>query len=227
MKKLVHTKSPQADLTRYYKRDFMVSVILVLILLIIAFRVQFNPSVEIKITEREREIIQLEDIIQTRQETLPPPPRRPRLPAVVPNEVIVEEAYFDFDFDQPDMPLLPPPPPVAPGAEEEEEEREFFIAVEQMPTIIGGTEALYRILEYPELARRAGIEGRVIVQFIIDEEGNVIDPYVIRGVGAGLDEAALRAVSQLKFEPGRQRGRAVRVQYTIPVTFRLDQGTRR
>lgn len=226
MKKLVYTKSPQADLTRYYKRDFMVSVILVLILLIIAFRVQFNPNVEIQITEREREIIQLEDIIQTQQETLPPPPRRPRLPAVVPDEVVVEDTFFDFDFDQPDLPLLPPPPPVAAGGEEEQEP-EFFIAVEQMPTIIGGTDALYSILEYPDLARRAGIEGRVIVQFIIDEEGNVIDPYIIRGVGAGLDEAALRAVSQLKFEPGRQRGRAVRVQYTIPVTFRLDQGTRR
>lgn len=222
MKKLVHIKTNQADLASHYKRDFMVSVIMVLLILIAIFRIEFNPQVEIKLSERQQDIIQLEDIIQTSQTNLPPPPPRPRLPEQVPNETIVEDDVFNFDFEQTDITLPPPPPPAS--AEAEEDEPEFFVSVEQMPYIIGGMDALYRALEYPELARRAGIEGRVVVQFIIDEKGNVHNPRVVRGAGAGLDEAAVRAIMQISFEPGRQRGRAVPVQYTIPVNFQLDRG---
>ncbi len=215
----------QAEKTYDYKRNFFTSIIIVLAVLIVLFRVPFNPQVEIKYTEREQPRVELRDIIQTEQKRLPPPPQRPRTPEVVPNEVIVEEEFFDFDVDRPEPTGPPPPPPTAPEEEaHEEEELEFFIAVEEMPTIIGGMDALYDALVYPELARRAGIEGRVVVQFIIDEEGNVHNPQVIRGAGAGLDEAAVRAIQQLKFTPGRQRGRAVPVQYTIPVSFILDRG---
>ncbi|MEX0595435.1 MAG: energy transducer TonB, partial [Candidatus Paceibacterota bacterium] len=62
----------------------------------------------------------------------------------------------------------------------------------------------------------------VVVQFIIDEEGNVNDPVVVRGIGGGCDEEAVRAVSKAKFIPGKQRGKPVRVRYSLPVTFRLD-----
>ncbi len=211
-----------------YRRDFMASVAMVLVLLIMVFRVHFNPTVEVEYTEREQPRIQLEDIIQTEQPKRPPPPPRPRAPVAVPDEVIVEEDVFDFDIDRPEPTAPPPPPAPAPGdpkaeEEEEEEELEYFIAVEEMPTIIGGMDALYDVLEYPDLARRAGVEGRVVVQFIIDEEGNVLNPQVIRGVGAGLDEAAVEAIKQLRFNPGRQRGRPVAVQYTIPVTFIIDR----
>ena len=216
----------EAEKAYDYKRNFMTSIIIVLIVLIAVFRVHFNPQEEIKYTEREQPRVELRDIVQTEQPKLPPPPQRPRTPAAVPNEVIIEDQYFDFDIDRTEPTGPPPPPAPAPGeapAEEQDEEPEFFIAVEEMPTIIGGIDALYDALEYPVLARRAGIEGRVVVQFIIDEEGNVHNPQVIRGAGAGLDEAAVRAIQQLRFTPGRQRGRAVPVQYTIPVTFILDR----
>lgn len=110
----------------------------------------------------------------------------------------------------------PPPPPIA-----EREAGDVFVVVEQMPEMIGGQRALFDALEYPELARRAGIEGRVILQFIVDVEGNVINPTVVRGAGAGLDQAALDAISQMRFNPGMQRGRAVPVQMTQPIIFRL------
>ena len=96
------------------------------------------------------------------------------------------------------------------------------MVVEEMPEIIGGQKALYDCIKYPEIARKAGVEGRVIIQFVVDENGNVTNPQVLRGVGAGLDEEALRCVSQLKFKPGRQRGRPVRVRFTLPVVFRLQ-----
>ncbi len=73
-----------------------------------------------------------------------------------------------------------------------------------------------------EMASKAGIEGKVIIQFIVNEAGKVEDPRVIRGIGGGCDEEALRVVKQAEFQPGRQRGKPVRVQYSLPITFRLQ-----
>lgn len=101
-------------------------------------------------------------------------------------------------------------------------EEDYFVVVEQMPELIGGLQAIQSKVRYPQLARRAGIEGRVTVKFIVNEQGEVEDPEVIRGIGGGLDEEALRVISEAKFKPGYQRGRPVRVQYSIPVVFRLS-----
>jgi periplasmic protein TonB len=125
---------------------------------------------------------------------------------------------FDAELDQDVAVDLPPPPP---PREEEEEEPEIFIVVEEMPELIGGLAGLQQSIRYPEMAARAGVEGTVTIQFIVDEEGNVIDPVVLRGIGAGCDEEALRAVSQAKFVPGKQRGQPVKVRYSLPVRFRL------
>jgi periplasmic protein TonB len=96
------------------------------------------------------------------------------------------------------------------------------VVVEQMPELIGGLAELQSRIRYPEMARRAGIEGRVYVQFIVNERGEVEDPRVIRGIGGGCDEEAIRAVQQAQFRPGMQRGRPVRVQYSLPIVFRLQ-----
>jgi TonB family protein len=98
----------------------------------------------------------------------------------------------------------------------------FMITVDEMPELIGGLEALQREIRYPEMARQAGIEGRVFVQFIVDQEGNVEYPEIIRGIGGGADEEVLRVVSQAKFKPGMHEGRPVRVQYSMPFSFRLQ-----
>ncbi|REL24317.1 TonB family protein [Rhodohalobacter sp. SW132] len=100
---------------------------------------------------------------------------------------------------------------------------DFFVVVEEMPELIGGLASIQQDIRYPEMARRAGIEGRVYIQFIVNEEGDVENPQVIRGIGGGADEEALRAVQHAKFKPGIQRGRPVRVQYSLPVVFRLQQ----
>lgn len=103
--------------------------------------------------------------------------------------------------------------------------QDFFVAVEDHPELIGGLRALQAQINYPEEARRAGIEGQVIVQFIVNENGNVEDAEVIRGVHPLLDEAALEGVRQhAEFRPGKQRGRPVRVQFSLPVVFRLNGG---
>ena len=102
-----------------------------------------------------------------------------------------------------------------------EDPEDYFVVVEDMPELIGGLASLQQQIRYPEMARRAGIEGRVFVQFIINEQGEVERPRVIRGIGAGADEEALRVVSQARFTPGMQRGQPVRVQYSLPIFFRL------
>ncbi|NBC05092.1 MAG: TonB family protein, partial [Bacteroidetes bacterium] len=112
---------------------------------------------------------------------------------------------------------------LAENSDSAEEPEDFFVVVEEMPELIGGLASIQKNITYPEMARRAGIEGRVYVQFIVNEQGEVERPKVIRGIGGGADEEALRAVKQAKFKPGIQRGQPVRVQYSLPVVFRLQK----
>ena len=77
-------------------------------------------------------------------------------------------------------------------------------------------------IRYPQSARQAGIEGRVILQFIVDEQGRVTDTKVIRGISDDCDEEALRVVSQAQFRPGKQRNKNVKVKMSLPVTFKLE-----
>jgi len=129
----------------------------------------------------------------------------------------VLDINVEFDLSEP-MDLPPPPKKID---IEEEEEEDFFVAVEKMPKLIGTLADLQKNLRYPEKAQKANIEGRVIVQFIINEKGEVENPRVIRGIGGGCDEEALSVTKFAKFEPGMQRGRNVRVQYSLPFMFVL------
>ncbi|MFT5144421.1 MAG: protein TonB [Thalassolituus oleivorans] len=112
-----------------------------------------------------------------------------------------------------------PPPPVRKVALDSG--AEVFVIVEEMPELIGGLASLQRGIHYPEIAKKAGVEGRVIVSFVVNKTGGVDDPVVVRGIGAGCDEEALGAVSRARFKPGKQRGQAVNVKMSLPITFRL------
>src|SRR5690606_33780813 len=105
----------------------------------------------------------------------------------------------------------PPPPP-----------EEVLFVVETMPRLIGGLQGVGAKVRYPELAKRAGIEGRVTVQFVVDKQGNARDVEILRGIGGGCDEEALRVTETLKFEPGFQRGVPVPVKMSLPITFELS-----
>ena len=118
----------------------------------------------------------------------------------------------------PSQPPLPPPPPVVDPVDDEV--REFY-AIEEPPQLIGGLEGLQARVEYPEMARRVGLEGRVFITFVVDEHGNVVDPQVARSPSDLLSEAALKAVRESRFTPGQQRGRPVKVRYSLPVNFVL------
>lgn len=105
-------------------------------------------------------------------------------------------------------------------------ETEYFVAVEQMPSPIGGIGAIQKNIVYPEIAKRAGIEGRVFVKAFIDTLGNVVKTEIIRGIGAGCDEASMEAVKKVKFKPGIHRGKPVNTQVTVPILFKLDDSVK-
>ena len=109
-----------------------------------------------------------------------------------------------------------PAPTPAPLADE------VFAVVDEMPEIQGGLVALHREIQYPEAAKDSGIEGRVVVQFVVDKQGNVVEPSVVKGIGGGCDEEALRAVQAMTFTPGRHNGEPANVRLTLPISFQLD-----
>lgn len=218
---ILQRKKDNVDLRNYYNVYLQVGLAVTLLTLIVMFRanLDFGGGVEFEIAEQET--IEMEEVVQTEQQAKPPPPPRPPVPVEVPNDEIIDDSDLNLDASLDlDMALDLPPPPAAKKVVEEEPE--IFLVVEQDPELIGGLEGLQKSIRYPEIARKAGIEGRVFVQFVVDEKGNVIDPVVTRGIGGGCDEAALDAVRKAKFKPGKQRGRAVKVQYSLPVTFRLQ-----
>ena len=205
-----------------YRIKTYIGVIGALVVFILLFKTSFSFNSDASFEIVEQEIIEMEEIVQTEQQTKPPPPPRPPVPVEVPNDEILDDLDLNLDASLDlDMALDLPPPPARKVVEEEEDE--IFLVVENEPVLIGGLEGIQKSIKYPEMARRAGIEGRVFVQFVVDEKGNVIDPVVVRGIGAGCDEAALEAVKKAKFIPGKQRGRPVKVQYALPVTFRLGE----
>ncbi len=217
-------KTEKADLRTRYPLYVEIGLVATITLLIVAFRLDMRPEGGFEVTMQEQEVVQMEEIVQTQQEQKPPPPPRPPVPVEVPNDEILEDDDLDLDASLDlDAPLenLPPPPPPPPSQVEEEPEPEIFVIVEQMPELIGGLPELQKKINYPEIAKKAGVEGRVIVQFVVTEQGTVADPVVVRGIGAGCDEEAIRAVQTARFTPGKQRGKPVKVKMSLPITFKL------
>ena len=169
------------------------------------------------------------DIQQTTQETPPPPP-----PAPAPQEVEVlnvveddvETESIEITAEESTEEVVIAAPVEAP--EEEEEEEVIFVVVESMPEVPGGQQALFKYLsenvKYPVIAQENGIQGRVICQFVVNKDGSIVDVEVVRSGGdPSLDKEAVRVIKSMpKWKPGKQRGKAVRVKYTVPVNFKLQ-----
>jgi protein TonB len=215
-------KNPKADLKRQYQRVFEISIIISLAVIILAFKFFPQMKKEVVKLEAAQELVNVEDVVNTKQETAPPPPPKPPIPIEAPSEDVLEDIEIgetELDINE-QVTAAPPPPPKEEA--KEEEEAVFFVAVEEQPEPIGGIEAIQKKIVYPEIAKRAGVQGRVYIKAFVDENGNVVKAEVIKGIGAGCDEAAVKAVMETKFKPGRQRGKPVKVQVSIPVVFKLQ-----
>lgn len=214
-------KNPKYDLRTYYKLFWEVGLIVSLLIFIGLTKIDFDVERSEITYKGEQEVAEMEEVVQTEQQDRAPPPPRPQVPVAVPNDEIIEdvEINIDAEIDMDESLDIPQPPQEEEAVEEEEED--FFVSVEKMPKLNTSLAELQKKIVYPARAQKAGIEGRVIVQFIVNEKGEVENPKVIRGIGGGCDEEALRVVKLAKFEPGEQRGVPVRVQFTLPILFML------
>ncbi len=215
-------KNPKVDLKLKYKRVSEISLILSLMFLIVSFK--FFPQFDKETVKLEgpQELVNVEDIVKTKQESAPPPPPKPPIPIEAPSDDVLEDiAIATTELDINEQVSAPPPPPKQ-EVKEEDDEAVFFVAVEETPEPIGGIEAIQKKIIYPEIAKRAGVQGRVFIKAFVNEVGDVVKAEVIKGIGAGCDEAAVQAVMQTKFKPGKQRGKSVKVQVSIPIVFKLQ-----
>lgn len=212
-------KTPKADIKHKTRRYFEFSLVASLALLIVAFK--FFPTLEKKqiIIEAEQEVVKVEDVENTRQENRPPPPPRPPIPIEAPSDEALEDIDISSEIDISQEQTGPSAPP---KIEKPMEDETFFEVVEDPPTIIGGLKAIQDDVVYPELAKRAGIEGNVTVIAFVDKTGKVTKCEVARGIGGGCDEAAIEAVMKNRFNPGMQRGKPVNVKVAIPIRFKLN-----
>ena len=96
-----------------------------------------------------------------------------------------------------------------------------YLMCEKMPELVGGMDALQKKIRYPLQAKSLGVQGVVYVQSIINEKGKIIKPKVVKKLGAGCDEEAVRVLKKSKFKPGYDKGKPVKVRFTLPIFFRL------
>ncbi len=225
-------KNPKADLENRRGLYLEIGLVVVLVAALVAFNVKSYDQEQVEVTQRTA-IDEIEDlVIQTQQEELPPPPP-PEAPEVTTELNIIEDDAEStneigiVNAEVTDNTQNIEITPVVVEQEEEEDEQVIFQVVENDPEFPGGIEAMYKFLaqniKYPQLARENNITGRVYVTFVVEKDGSVSGVKVLRDIGGGCGAEAVRVVKSMpKWTPGKQRGKAVRVQYNLPVNFNLQ-----
>ncbi len=214
-------KRPEADIKLRYQFYSELGLALALLFFVVTFIVSKEFHVEVKVREITQQEIEVEDIPTTRQQKTIPRPSRPTFTVAEEDEEIVEDEEILFE-DEDDWSTPPPPPPPMAGAEEEIVE---FWAIEQQPEMIGGTEALYKAVKYPEMAQRAGMEGLAQIGFVVGPDGRPRD-FVVLGEkpeGLGFGEAAIEALKTMTFKPGKQRDKFVAVRMSQVIRFEMTK----
>ena len=220
-------KSPKANLENKKLMFIQIGLIISLAVAWAVFEIKSYDKMEFADVGRTVEVVEEEMVEITKQEQKPQPvevPKQTTQIQVVEDDVEVEDIEINADVDQNEV----IEEYVAPEIEEEEiQEAEIFTIVEEMPEFPGGTQKLADYLakniKYPQMARESGIQGRVFISFVVEPDGSVSNVNVMRSLGGGCDEEAVRVVKSMpKWKPGKQRGKPVRVSYILPVNFKLQ-----
>ena len=222
-------KSPKANLENKKLMFMQIGMVISLLIAWLAFEHKSYDRREIDESLLNREVVIDEEMVEiTKQEEQKPQPvevpKQTTQLEIVEDDVEVEDIEINAEVDQTEVIEEYVPVEVE---EEEVSETEVFTIVEEMPAYPGGDDKLYEYLgkniKYPQIARESGIQGRVFVNFVVEPDGSVSNVKVMRGIGGGCDEEAVRVIKTMpKWKPGKQRGKAVRVTYTIPVVFKLQ-----
>jgi protein TonB len=218
-------KTPKANVERFNMTFFLIGAIVSLGVVISAFKYkQYEKQQKVLTSDLEVDVEEEMTEITKQQEKPPPPPPPPEI-KIVEDKVEVEEDQPEVqeqDVTQEtvveDIPQM---------KEEKVEEDKVFVAVEDQPEFPGGQQALYKWIsnhiKYPQREKEVGIQGRVIVQFVVEKDGSVTNVKAVKGPSEGLKKEAIRVVKNMPdWRPGKQRGKPVRVRYTIPIFFRLN-----
>ena len=224
-------KTDRADLEK--RRPFLLSLSLTLTMLFIVSAFEFKSRPHTKVIELAQNSINFEAVVEVPPTEQPPPPpmvvQQPRIVEVPNEEEIKDEIKVQFDIDVTDRTITQEIVMVIPApVVEEEEPDKIFLVVEQTAAPVGGMAAFYEFvsknIRYPAQARRMNISGKVFVEFVVDKDGTLDQFKVIKGIGAGCDEEALR-IMQLAppWEPGKQRGKPVKQRMVLPLYFKLLQ----
>jgi protein TonB len=224
-------KTPRADLEKSRGLFLEIGLVVILAAALVAFNIKSYEK-EIKEVSTRTADVEIEtEILQTQEdETPPPPPEEPEVVAtelnVVENDaedihevgIINAEARADeaLEFTRVEV-----------KEEVEEAEEEVFLVVEEDPEFPGGLEALSKFIadniKYPQLAKENNITGRVFVSFVVEKDGRVGQVKILRDIGGGCGNEAVRVVKLMpRWKPGKQRGKAVRTQFNLPVNFDLQ-----
>jgi len=213
-------KNPKVNLERKRGLFLQIGLVIALLIVLAAFEHKsYEKSVynlgQLNLDDLEEEIIPI-----TKQELKPPPPPPPppEVIEIIEDDIVIENEIEieDTESDEDEAIEI-----------EEEDDEEFFMVVENMPEFPGGyagyTKYIQRNVRYPPIAKEYNITGKVYVQFIVDRTGSVTNVKVVRGVDKNLDAEAVRVIKLLpKYKPGKQRGKAVRVMFTVPINFTLN-----
>ena len=225
-------KAPHANIETHKTTFFLMGMVVALALLFVGFewsstisKLDESMIMEDVLAEEEIEITQREP-----EPPPPPPPPEPEVPDVIEEveekvENKIDLSSLEDDQSKAQVQTYTPPPPPKPV--EEEATEEIFVVVEQQPEFPGGMTALMKFLgdniKYPVIAQENGIQGRVITNFVVERDGSISDVQVVRGQDPSLDKEAVRVIKTMpKWKAGQQRGKPVRVRFTLPVVFRLQ-----
>jgi protein TonB len=222
-------KSPKANLENKKLMFMQIGMIISLLIAWLAFEHKSYDKREIDESLLNREVVLDEEMVEiTKQEEQKPQPvEQPQQTTqleIVDDDVETEDLNINAEVEQNEVIEEYVAPEVV---EEEVVEQEIFQIVEEMPAFPGGEgklmEYVAKNIKYPQIARETGIQGRVFIGFVVEPDGSVSNVKLLRGIGGGCDEEAMRVVKSMpKWKPGKQRGKAVRVSYQIPVFFKLQ-----
>lgn len=219
-------KTEKADLGNKGGLLFNVGLVLSLLIIITAF--EWKSFDDGSLVDLGSVSDDFEEMIEVPPTDIPPPPppkiQLPEIVEVPDEEEIEDEIKVEFDVEITDNTVIEEL--IISDAPDEEDFDQIFLVVEETATPKGGMAAFYEYVQkkmkYPAQARRMGIEGRVFVEFVVNKDGSISDVKYIRGIGAGCDEEAVRVIqSAPPWNPGKQRGKAVKQRMVLPIQFQL------
>jgi protein TonB len=224
-------KSPKADLENKRGIFMQIGLAIALGVILLAFNWSDKVTKVESLGDMSAQQVEEEIVPITRQDEVKPPPPPPPPQTVEILNIVDDKQEINDNLDILDSEASKDTKvevtQIVQAVEKEKEEEQIFVVVEEMPEFPGGELALRKYIassiKYPTIAQENGIQGKVFVNFVVDRDGSISGAKIARGVDPSLDKEALRVIGTLpKWKPGKQRGKTVRVSYTVPISFQLQ-----